>query len=812
MNDRFENINPALKGTCEWLLGKNEYREWTQRDRGLLWVKGKPGSGKSTLLRYALGHGLLESEVRERAYTQVREAVGQGPTTSREHSCDDRSVIFLSFFFHGRGTDLQKTPLGFYRSILHQLLCHVQLPNGFPDGFLATFLTNRKNNGDSWRWSLSELQSFFENALQKVLNTRPVWLFLDALDEAGEDNAVELVQSFTSLIQKCSPAHHFRICFSCRSHLIVDDGAPKDATEIFVERNNNDDIAAFVESQLKSLDNATSEDLISMRKAIISRADGVFMWAHLVVKQVRILKRRGATSKRIKDEIAAIPDELHQLYRSLVKKLTYRSESLKVFLWVSLSQRPLSPEEFGWAMTVDIDVETSKESFDEYQEIADWDWTGDLERNLKTHSYGLVEVALSSQSRPIVQFIHQSVRDFFLVEGLSDLQRSIDGSEPKESLEGMAHHRLSKACIRYFKVEEFAQYEGQPHREAQADLRHGMEIGKFPLLNYAVSSWMLHEQESERTGTSQNDLLAYFGWPSQAVFQRWKWLCEAIQPPEVPDLYKCRTIFHVASIYGLTGTLRMALQSSDRIQRNALDSTRDTPLCCAAKAGHKDVVRLLLQMGADVNALAFSGISTLQVASMHGHLSIVELLLQNNADVNFSNQAYGDALYVASGRGHLPIVELLLRNGSDVNAQAGVYSNALQAASWGGHLPIVELLLQNGAKVNAQGGKYGSALQAAAWGGHLPLVELLLRKGANVNAQGGEYGTALHAVICSYSGATLPIIDLLIQQGADANAKGKYGTALEAAEWTHSEVQESIIELLIQTTTDVDGRNAQGDN
>lgn len=285
--------------------------------------------------------------------------------------------------------------------MLHQLLCHVQLPDGFPDGFLATFLTNRKNMGNQWHWSLSELRSSFENALQKVLNTRPVWLFVDALDEAGDANAIELVKWFTSLTQKRTPNHHFRICFSCRHHLHVDDDAPKDATEICMENNNSEDIATFVESKLVPLDNATSEDLDSMRTAIISRANSVFMWARLVVEEVLMLKRQGAKLNMINKRITAIPDELHQLYRSLVKEMTswaYRAESFKVFSWAAFSRRPLSPQEFGWAMLVDTDLDASKKSLQEYEEAADWDWTGNFERNLKTHSYGLVEVALSSQS------------------------------------------------------------------------------------------------------------------------------------------------------------------------------------------------------------------------------------------------------------------------------------------------------------------------------------------------------------------------------------------------------------------------------
>jgi ankyrin repeat protein len=65
-----------------------------------------------------------------------------------------------------------------------------------------------------------------------------------------------------------------------------------------------------------------------------------------------------------------------------------------------------------------------------------------------------------------------------------------------------------------------------------------------------------------------------------------------------------------------------------------------------------------------------------------GHEEIVKLLLEEGADVNAQRGPYGNALYAASSKGHEKIVKLLLENGADVNAQGGPYSNALYAASW----------------------------------------------------------------------------------------------------------------------------------
>src|SRR5438046_1775553 len=99
MNDRGNDIELATEGTCTWLLGNKTYLDWlSPNNRGLLWIKGKPGAGKSTLLKYAF------------------QAIERN-----EHPHSNQAVT-ISFFFHGRGSDMQKTPLGLFRSLLYQLV------------------------------------------------------------------------------------------------------------------------------------------------------------------------------------------------------------------------------------------------------------------------------------------------------------------------------------------------------------------------------------------------------------------------------------------------------------------------------------------------------------------------------------------------------------------------------------------------------------------------------------------------------------------------------------------------------------------
>ena len=199
-----------------------------------------------------------------------------------------------------------------------------------------------------------------------------------------------------------------------------------------------------------------------------------------------------------------------------------------------------------------------------------------------------------------------------------------------------------------------------------------------------------------------------------------------------------------------------------------------------------EAVRLLLGKGVDMNTVPvrMRGLvygNALQAATCHGTIEVIQLLLEKGAEVNAQGGKYGNALQAAAFHGKVKVVELLLDNGADVNAQGGEHGNALQAATVAAKessgIEIIRLLLCRGADVHAQGGKYGNVLQAAAYEGKIEVVRMLLGKGANINTQGGMFGTVLQAA--AYSG-NIEVIRLLLDNGADINARGgKYGAILE---------------------------------
>ena len=163
-----------------------------------------------------------------------------------------------------------------------------------------------------------------------------------------------------------------------------------------------------------------------------------------------------------------------------------------------------------------------------------------------------------------------------------------------------------------------------------------------------------------------------------------------------------------------------------------------TPLQAAVSSGQFEIVKLLLNRGAYVNAEPSEerGRTALQSAAECGDLEITKLLLDKGAAIDAPpSECEGfTALQVASHRGHFDIVKLLCDEGADIHASASLNKGrtALQAAAEKGHLDIVQYLLEKGAYANERPAwKNGvTAWQVAYANGYDGIVAILAQAGA----------------------------------------------------------------------------------
>jgi len=110
-----------------------------------------------------------------------------------------------------------------------------------------------------------------------------------------------------------------------------------------------------------------------------------------------------------------------------------------------------------------------------------------------------------------------------------------------------------------------------------------------------------------------------------------------------------------------------------------------TPLIEAASNGFVDIVKLLLQHGANVNAQSSVGHTSLHRACSSGYDDVVELLIQHNANLEHQNENGHTPLMDAASNGHVKVAKLLLDAGAGINTHSSEFKeSALTLACYKG--------------------------------------------------------------------------------------------------------------------------------
>lgn len=231
--------------------------------------------------------------------------------------------------------------------------------------------------------------------------------------------------------------------------------------------------------------------------------------------------------------------------------------------------------------------------------------------------------------------------------------------------------------------------------------------------------------------------------------------------------------------------LKILLQSDPELVFARLD-INETLLHMAARAGHADVVELLLTNKADANAKDFNGATPLDEAATHGPKDVAQLLLAQGADVNAADNAGWTALHRAAEEGQRDIAELLVAAGADVNSAPQHGPTPLHLAAYSGQRDMAEWLLAHGANVNSRTASGLTPLHEAVYMDRGDVVELLLENKADVNAKDRDGLTPLDCAAIGISPRSPrhggppaqgkpAFAELLLAHGADINARDNNG-------------------------------------
>jgi uncharacterized protein len=271
---------------------------------------------------------------------------------------------------------------------------------------------------------------------------------------------------------------------------------------------------------------------------------------------------------------------------------------------------------------------------------------------------------------------------------------------------------------------------------------------------------------------------------------------------------------------GLSPLIVAAENGRDKAMRILLDAGANVDAVCkhraetalglAATQGHLDCVQTLVEAGADMNK-GSGGRTPIASAAFQGHIPVVQFLLEAGAAVEFN--VWSGAMAVGSDQ----IIELLANAGADIDCEdsnsrltpllqaihqentnmieillmAGASPNKrrpsgitpLAAAAQTGRPNIIELLISAGAEAQFD----REALIRASAGGHAEIVQRLLLAGANPSSK---------ALVCASEEGHVEVVKVLLEAGADPVKKNKQGhNALGRAE---ARGRDDIVEILAQ--------------
>lgn len=275
---------------------------------------------------------------------------------------------------------------------------------------------------------------------------------------------------------------------------------------------------------------------------------------------------------------------------------------------------------------------------------------------------------------------------------------------------------------------------------------------------------------------------------------------------------------------GFEGTLPRQ-RRPEEVGPVAFASGEMTALLLASRDGRLGALKVLVEAGAKINAIAADGKNGLGLALFNGNYAVADYLIDQGADVNQGDAQHFSPLFWAVDRRNmetapnfpwivtedpLPLIKKLLVKGANPNHVVNntprarmrggspriVFATAIMRAAFSADMELVQLLLEHGADPNIKSSDNETTLAAAAglgWVGgfhkdrsitdRLEILKIMVAKGGDVNWQ-DNYG--ISPLMAAANLGDLPIIQYLIDQGADLGAydlgkknDGAFGASIE---------------------------------
>ena len=484
--------------------------------------------------------------------------------------------------------------------------------------------------------------------------------------------------------------------------------------------------------------------------------------------------------------LAELPETLDATYERILQEIPKSNQvhAHHLLQCLTVAVRPLRVEELAEILAVDFNT---SEGIPKLNEALRWE---DQEQAVLSACSGLIAVIKNeyNDSR-VVQFSHFSVKEFLTSDRLatSKMDASLYHHIPPEP----AHTVMAQACLsvilrldpginearmKDFPLARYAAEHIGDHAEFESVLSHIWD-GVDDLLDADKSHfavWLRIYRDWDRWANERlavtplyyvsrrgyrglvdyliskrpedMNIIGYYGTPLHAALTEGHADVAQLLLRHCVDVdirgYRDRTPLHLAAYHGFLGVTRTLVERNADI--NARDSSGNRPLHRTMYDWYSqsertqdcrlDVVKFLLDHGADPDAKNDRRWTPLHVASYYGSVRGTQLVLEHGANIHARNKKGRTPLHqILDGLDDtfdnldkfLDIMRCLLARGADVDALDGDHGTPLHLASHQGCVKGARLLLEHGASLHLEDKKGRTPFQVASEEGETDMTQLL---------------------------------------------------------------------------------------
>jgi hypothetical protein len=463
--DSFEYAQDVREdGTAEWLFRDLKFEAWVSspdttnpkigsHSKAMIWVQGLSRLRSVQLIanRWMAGNPGWGKTV---VAASTIEEIG-----SRHTSNGSNPIVCYYFFNQQDLANGSSARLAAYRAINSQIFQHCHQTEEIYDIYALA------NDGSNSTASGHELLDLLNMTIPLLSD---LYLILDGLDELND------VDVFMADIRTLCENSSLKVMLFSRPHVAsLRDVLESEQTITMSRGTMNTDIRVFVRHQINVLGQQNrfpqNADLSLVEEKIVEQADGMFLWARLMISYLN--SPALTKSQRMSIIFNTTPVGLQQMYDRILSQITSMDDASKqlattIFSWIAYAREDLSADEISDVVGSEAEDEDSSER-KEY-----------IDRAVIVVCCGLIE----KRQNGTLRFIHLTAKEHLLTQSLGKGSTLI-----LSSLE--AHIEIARRCLSYLLFSVPAQpLSGR--LSVAADYR-SLRC-QYPLLSYSATHWPRH--------------------------------------------------------------------------------------------------------------------------------------------------------------------------------------------------------------------------------------------------------------------------------------------------------------------------------